>query len=166
MFTNPLTQKFSEFLNEIGLEIYPRRLEDETFLNGILIENGQLFVDESRLEFPGDILHEAGHLATAPAGLRPNLSDTVELPDFNMDSLETAAMLWSLAAAVHLQIDPRIVFHANGYKGKSEELLFSYSLGVFFGINILEENEMAFSQNSAAQKGVAPFPAMHKWLRD
>lgn len=166
MFTNPLIRKFAEFLHEIGLKISLRNLEGETFLRGILIENGELFVDESRLEFVGDILHEAGHLATAPAEFRPRLSDTVELPDFNMDSLETAAMLWSYAAAIHLKIDPRIVFHPHGYKGSSEGILFNYSLGMFMGIQVLEESEMAFGQNLAAQKNVEPFPEMQKWLRD
>lgn len=166
MFTNPLTRKFADFLHEIGLKISPRNLEGETFLRGILIENGELFVDESRLEFVGDILHEAGHLATAPAEFRPRLSDTVELPDFNMDSLETAAMLWSYAAAIHLQIDPRIVFHPHGYKGSSEGILFNYSLGMFMGLQVLEESEMAFGQNLAAQKNVEPFPEMQKWVRD
>lgn len=166
MFTNPLTRKFADFLHEIGLKISPRNLEGETFLRGILIENGELFVDELRLEFVGDILHEAGHLATAPAEFRPRLSDTVELPDFNMDSLETAAMLWSYAAAIHLKIDPRIVFHPHGYKGSSEGILFNYSLGMFLGIQVLEESEMAFGQNLAAQKNVEPFPEMQKWLRD
>lgn len=166
MFTNPLTQTFADFLTEIGLKITPRALADDTFLHGILIENGAIFVDEARLEYPGDILHEAGHLATAPAALRPFLSDTVALPDFNMNSLENAAMLWSYAAAVYLQIDPRIVFHAGGYKGKSEAILFNYSLGVFMGINVLEEAEMAFTPQTAASRSVNPFPAMHKWLRD
>ncbi|MCD9188212.1 MAG: hypothetical protein LUM44_17475 [Pyrinomonadaceae bacterium] len=166
MFDNHLTRKFADFLHEIGLKVSPRNLEGETFLRGILIENGEIFVDETLLEFPGDILHEAGHLATAPAKFRPQLSDTVELPEFNMDSLETAAMLWSYAAAIHLEIDPRIVFHPHGYKGNSEGILFNYSLGMFMGIHVLEESEMAFGQNPAAQKNVEPFPKMQKWLRD
>lgn len=166
MFQNPLTQKISEFLIAIGLEVFPLKIDDETFLNGILIKNGQLFVDESNLEFPGDLLHEAGHLAVAPANLRSQLSDTVELPDLNIDSLESAAMLWSYAAAIHLQIDPRIVFHEGGYKGNSESILFNYSLGVFFGLNLLEEAEMTFNSVNAKIIGIEPFPRMVKWLRN
>lgn len=165
MFKDPLITKFSVFLNRLGLNIYARSLDDETFLSGLLIENGEIFVDEARLAFPGDILHEAGHLATAPAKFRPQLSDTVMLPDFDMDSLETAAMLWSFAAAKHLQIDLRIVFHQGGYKGRAEGILFNYSIGLFMGLHILEEAEMAFGDTLAAQKGVEPFPKMQKWLR-
>lgn len=166
MFTNPLTQRLADFLIGIGLEIVSFETESETFLPGILIRNGKILVDEKRLLFPGDLLHEAGHLAVAPAELRKLLSDEVELPDFNMDSIESAAMLWSYAAAIYLKIDPRIVFHENGYKGNSESLLFNYSLGVFLGINVLEDAKMAFSFEKAVKLNVAPFPEMLRWLRD
>lgn len=166
MFENELIRKFAEFLNEIGIGIHPRKLDGKTFLKGILIENGEIYVDETIIEFPGDILHEAGHLATAPARLRPHLSDTITVPDSNMDEMEFAAMLWSYAAAVHLRIDPRIVFHPHGYFGKSEAILFNFSLGMFMSIHILEKAEMAFGQNLANQKGLEIFPKMYKWLRD
>ncbi|HQU86824.1 MAG TPA: hypothetical protein PKY59_27065 [Pyrinomonadaceae bacterium] len=166
MFENELIQKFADFLNGIGLKIHPKKLDEKTFLKGILIENGEIFVDENLLDHPGDILHEAGHIATAPAAIRPQLSDTVTVPDSNMDTMELAAMLWSYAAAVHLQIDPRIVFHPHGYYGRSESILFNFSLGMFMSISILEEAEMAYGQNLANQKGLEIFPKMYKWLRD
>ncbi len=166
MFKNHLTQKITEFLIEIGLEVIPTNFNRETFLPGILIKDGKILVDEEKLKFPGDLLHEAGHLAVAPANVRNRLSDEVELPDFNMDSIESAAMIWSYAAACYLEIDPRIVFHESGYKGNSESLLFNFSLGVFLGVNVLEEAEMTVTEAKANELTIAPFPKMLKWLRD
>jgi len=166
MFENELNKKIAQFLNEIGIRTIPAKLDSETFLPGILVKNGALLVDEEKLSFPGDLLHEAGHLAVAPADLRAELSDEVILPGVNLEVLETEAILWSFAACIYLEIDPRIVFHASGYKGKSESLLFGFSLGMFPGLKGLEENEMAFSSIKAQEKGVEPFPKMQKWLRD
>ena len=47
-------------------------------LPGLAIEHGAILVDEQRLSHPGDILHEAGHLAVAdPVGRNaPTLSPT------------------------------------------------------------------------------------------
>ena len=165
-FQNDLTVKIAGFLNEIGIQTIPARLTEKTFLPGILVKDGALLVDEEKLTFPGDLLHEAGHLAVAPAALRDKLSDEVILPDVNLDVLESQAILWSYAACLYLEIDPRVVFHASGYRGKSESLLFNFSLGVFLGLNGLEENEMAYSERRAGECGVQPFPAMQKWLRD
>jgi hypothetical protein len=166
-FQNDLTLKIAAFLNEIGIPVQPAELAGETFLPGILVKDGALLVDEAKLAYPGDLLHEAGHLAVAPAALRHQLNDEVVVPGVNLHALESQAMVWSYAACVHLEIDPRIVFHPNGYKGKSESLLFAFSLGVFPGLNGLEEKEMAFCERTAQMRGgVAPFPAMQKWLRD
>ena len=165
-FQNELTRKIAGFLNAIGIPTVPAEISAETFLPGILVRRGTLLVDEEKLAYPGDLLHEAGHLAVAPADLRDQLSDEVILPDVNLGALESQAIVWSYAACVHLEIDPRVVFHAGGYKGKAENLLFNFSLGVFPGLNGLEENEMAFGERRARELGVEPFPAMRKWLRD
>jgi len=166
LFQSELTGAIAEFLNGIGIRAMPARLEAETFLPGIMVKNGTLLVDEAKLLFPGDLLHEAGHLAVAPAALRETLSDEVILPDFNLDALETQAIAWSYAACLHLSIDPRVVFHENGYKGNSESLLLGFSLGVFPGLSGLEENRMAYSEIKSREIGVLPFPNMQKWLRD
>ena len=166
LFQNDLTDKIAGFLNAIGIPTLPAELDRETFLPGILVSEGTLLVDEEKLAFPGDLLHEAGHLAVAPGNLRSQLSDEVVLPDVNPDALEVEAMAWSYAACVYLQIDPRVVFHENGYKGKSESLLLNFALGVFVGVNGLERDGMTFSEMTARESGVAAFPAMLKWLKD
>lgn len=167
MFKNSLTRQIARFLNEIGLETIPGRLGDDTFLAGILIENGKIYVDEAKLAFPGDLLHEAGHLAVTPESLRPHLSDEIALPgEFNIDAIEVAAIAWSYAAALHLGIEPRVVFHAGGYKGNSESLLLNFSLGAYIGVNTLEAAGMTATGENARRLGVKPYPQMLKWLRD
>jgi len=167
MFKNPLTQQIAEFLDEIGLEIIPRQLAGNTFLSGILIESGKIFVDESKLAYPGDLLHEAGHLAVMPKNLRAHLSDEIALPgEFNIDAVEVAAIAWSYAAALYLELNPRVVFHEGGYKGNSESLLMNFSLGVYIGVNSLEEAGMTATGENARKLAVEPFPQMLKWFRD
>lgn len=167
MFENDLTRRIAEFLIEIGLQIVPKQLDENTFLSGIFIENGGIFVDESKLAFPGDLLHEAGHLAVMPKYLRAHLSDEIELPgEFDIDAVEVASIAWSYAAALHLDLNPRVVFHEGGYKGNSESLLMNFSLGVYIGVNILEDTEMTATGENARRLGVSPYPQMLKWLRD
>jgi hypothetical protein len=166
MFNNPLTRKIADFLREIGLRINLRQLDEETFLSGIFIEQGEIFVDENKLAFPGDLLHEAGHLAVAPANLRGQLSDEVILLGFDLDKIEAGAIAWSYAAALYLKLDPRIVFHKGGYKGRSDALLFNFSFGIYIGVNILEEAGMTAIGENAAKCNVLPYPQMIKWLRD
>ncbi|HEX8248014.1 MAG TPA: hypothetical protein VF599_07570 [Pyrinomonadaceae bacterium] len=167
MFTNHLTQQIAEFLIGIRLEVIARNLDKNTFLSGIFIENGKIFVDESKLAFPGDLLHEAGHLAVVPKDLRAHLSDEIALPDeFNIDAVEVASIAWSYAAALHLDLNPRVVFHEGGYKGNSESLLMNFSLGVYIGVNTLENAGMTATGENARRLGVSPYPQMLKWLRD
>jgi hypothetical protein len=166
MFQHPVTRKIADFLIEIGMEVRPRNIFGKSFLSGILIENGQLFVDEDRLTFPGDLLHEAGHLAVAPADIRNTLSDEVELPGFNINLVEAGAIAWSYAAALHLGLGPEIVFHDGGYKGKSGNLLLNFSVGVYVGVNLLEDAGMTKSPQNAGLSGTAPYPAMIRWLRE
>ncbi|HEX9962076.1 MAG TPA: hypothetical protein VGB00_14165 [Pyrinomonadaceae bacterium] len=167
MFKNHLTRQIAEFLTGIGLQVICRELGENTFLAGIFIENGKIYVDESRLAFPGDLLHEAGHLAVMPENLRAHLSDEITLPaEFAIDAVEVAAIAWSYAAALHLGLDPRVVFHEGGYKGNSESLLINFSLGVYIGVNTLENAGMTATGEKARQLGVQPYPQMLKWLRD
>jgi hypothetical protein len=165
-FRNDLTQKIAGFLNSIGIAVIPFQIHTKTFLPGILVENGKLLIDQKKLTFPGDLLHEAGHLAVAPASLRDSLSDEVILPGVNLDVLETQAIAWSYAACLALEIDPQIVFHEGGYKGQSDNILFNFNLGIFLGLNGLESCGMAFSEGKAKALGVLPYPKMQKWLRD
>lgn len=166
MLQNELTEKIAKFLEEIGIEVFTAKISSETFLPGIVVKNGTLLVDKEKLLYPGDLLHEAGHIAVTPAHLRNELNDEISLPDFLLGILETEAIIWSYAACVYLGLDPRIVFHSNGYQGKSEALLLNFSIGIFPGINQLEDAGMTFSEQTAAKLGAESFPKMIKWCKD
>ena len=114
MFANPLTERLADFVRGIGIDVRPAQLPDTTFLPGIEIRDGMILIDEERLAYPGDLLHEAGHLAVIDPSERtaPSLSPS--------DGDEMAAIAWSYAAARHLDIDPAIVFHPHGYRGSSK----------------------------------------------
>ncbi len=165
-FKNPLTQKIAIFLNEIGIPVASGEIPHKTFLPGVLVDKGGLVIDEAKLLYPGDMLHEAGHLAFAPWAIRPTLSGEIVLPGVNPDVTEVQAISWSYAAAVRLQIDPEIVFHADGYRGRSEGILFNFSIGIYLGLPGLEREGMAYSPSRAAEIGVSAFPTMQKWLAD
>jgi hypothetical protein len=68
MFANPLTERLADFVRGIGIDVRPAQLPGPTFLPGIDVRDGILLIEEQRLAYPGDVLHEAGHLAvTDPA---------------------------------------------------------------------------------------------------
>lgn len=165
MFENRLTQRIVDFLTSIGLDIRPGKIADDTFLTGIRIDKGTMTVDEERLEFPGDLLHEAGHLAVAPPHIRAVLSDKVEIPDVDIDPIEAGAIAWSYAAALHLGLNPAIVFHEGGYLGKSKKLLVNFQMGVYLGVNVLEGAGMAVASGKASDETTV-YPQMLKWLSD
>ncbi len=163
---NSLTQKIIGFLTEIGIEIVPARISDETFLPGILVENGKLLVDEEKLKYPGDLLHEAGHLALATSETRSSLSGEVILPDENMNEIEIGVIAWGYAAIVFLNIEPQVLFHEGGYHGKSESLIMTYSMGVYPGAFSLQKFGLTLTGKSAEESNIAPYPNMLKWIRD
>jgi hypothetical protein len=166
MFRDPLTSRIVEFITAVGIEVVPARLEGECFLPGIRVEGGRLLVDESQLTYPGDLLHEAGHLAVAPGDVRPGLSGEVIVPGADIDALEVQATAWAYAAVVHLGLDPKTLFHEGGYAGKSQGLLFTYGSGVYPGAYGLQEAGMTAAPGVARELGVAPYPNMLKWVRD
>lgn len=130
-----------------------------------MLESGGLLVDESRLAYPGDLLHEAGHIAVAPADARGAMSGSVDVPGIDTATLEWAAIPWSYAAALAIGIDPALVFHGGGYGGHSPGLLTNFRVGVPIGVHLLEEAGMSFGGKRAAELGVEPFPHMLRWLR-
>jgi hypothetical protein len=106
-FLDPVTQKIVEFLRAIGVQVAPTATEEDMVLPGIRIANGSLLIDEERLLWPGDLLHEAAHLALAPTNRRAALSGDTG----NDGGEELGSLAWSWAALVHLGLDPEVVFH-------------------------------------------------------
>ena len=161
MTNEDVTDLIIGFLREIGLTVSETELGDEAFLPGILVSSGELLIDRSRLKYPGDLLHEAGHLAVVPAEQRTCLSGKVDLGAGPMDPYEAAAVAWSYAAALHLNLDPRLVLHADGYMGMGERLLSNFQLGVYLGLPPLIDAGLTRSPLSA---GRGSYPSMIKWL--
>jgi hypothetical protein len=160
---DPLAARIAAFLESIDLPVRPGELRESTFLPGITIEAGVLVIDEGRLLHPGDLLHEAGHLAVLPPALRSRVH-----ADVGDDAgLEVAAIAWSYAAAVQIGIDPSVVFHEAGYRGGSQALIDNFTAGRYVGVPLLEWAGLTAGGGGRAEAlGVAPYPSMLKWLRE
>lgn len=154
--SNIIIEQIVSFLNSIGIRVIEQQLPNDTFLPGLSIEKGTILMDTQKLKYPGDLLHEAGHIAVTEEKTRP-LTGTKELEDsWPTDGEEIVAILWSYAAAFHLKIDLEIVFHPNGYKGSSEWLMDSFNNKNYIGLPLLEWMGLC-------NKG--EFPKMKRWLR-
>ena len=154
-----MTERIVEFLFGIGLNVKMAPIEGRAILPGITIEDGVVIVDEAALKHPGDLLHEAGHVALTPPPDRPSLN----LNAGDDPGEEMAAIAWSYAAALHLGLDPAVVFHADGYRGGSESILENFADGHTFGVPVLQWLGMAARDDD---DGMPPYPRMIKWVRE
>lgn len=147
------------FLEEIGLVWECAELAAGSFLPGLEIAAGRLRVDPGALRYPGDILHEAGHLAVTPAAERGRLG-----PEGLADpGLEIAALAWSYAAALHLGLAPEVVFHPDGYKGQADWIAATLGSGASLGQPLLAWMGLTRWQGFGADGPT--YPAMARWLR-
>ncbi len=152
------------FLQQIGLTAqYGELAQQDCFLPGCSIANGEIIVDKHLLLYPGDILHEAGHLAVVPAAERCTLHSDQIANRTDAPAEEMMALAWSYAACVFLSIDPHFVFHDNGYKGGGNNLVENFQAGRYIGVPVLEWLGMTTTD---ANSGIPVYPAMIKWLRD
>ena len=154
-------QQAVSFLEEIGITVHFDIIESKTFLPGISIANGSIVVDKSKLKYPGDILHEAGHIAVVPAAERNTLSEDSIAKREMREAEEMMAIAWSYAACIHLGIDAKFVFHDNGYKGGGSSIADNFKEGRYFGVPVLKWVGMC--NNQEEENG---YPKMIKWLRD
>jgi hypothetical protein len=161
-FKNPVISSMAGFLTDIDLIVKSAAISHKTFLGGLLIKHGELWIDESRLAYPGDVLHEAGHLAILPPRQRQQLNENVG----NDGGQEMAAIAWSYAAALHLGLDPAIVFHPDGYKGGAQAILDNFAQGRYVGVPYLEWLGMTIDRKKAILVHAPPYPHMLKWLND
>ena len=117
MTGNQNFEKALGFIKSIGIKITFTSLNEQPcFLPGLLIDNGSILVDKDKLLFPGDILHEAAHIALVPEEERKTLDGEIIGKRKDAAAEEMAAIAWSYAACLHLDIDPHFVFHEKGYK--------------------------------------------------
>jgi len=162
LFANPLTRQLTDFISGIGIPVRAGATPDHVILPGILIDQGMLIVDESKLKYPGDLLHEAGHLAVMPGAQRNTLHYDVSKNAGD----EMAALAWSWAALVHLNLPPEVVFHRDGYKGQSEWLIATFSSGGNIGVPLLQWMGLTNAPGKTLAAGAKVFPDMLRWLRE
>jgi hypothetical protein len=151
-FRNPLTQRIAEFLRGIGVTVRTGAIPDATFLPGIQMERGELVVDEARLLYPGDLLHEAGHLAVMAPARRAALEGFAG----EDGGEEMAAIAWSWAAAIQMGLAPEVVFHEAGYRGGGGSLIENFASGHYIGVPFLVWVGLTDGG----------YPEMIRWLRE
>lgn len=156
-------EKAISFIKRIGIEIEFKLINPSTcFLPGLLIEQGKIIIDQSKLEFQGDVLHEAGHIAVVPASERDTLDGSTIGRRKDAAAEEMMAIAWSYAACAHLNINPEFVFHSNGYKGGSSSLIENFGAGRYVGVSVLQW--LGMTAPLGYDNGV--YPNMIKWMRD
>ena len=161
-----LFEKATGFIRSIGIAVHFRPMEDYCFFPGISITNGEIVVDMDKLKYPGDILHEAGHIAVVPAADRNVLNEDSIAKREQREAEEMMAIAWSYAACVHLGIDAGFVFHDDGYKKGGSEIAMNFKEGRYFAVPMLQWTGMAIEKKNEAEPDQPVYPAMLKWLRD
>ncbi|MBN3584192.1 hypothetical protein JYB64_17470 [Algoriphagus aestuarii] len=144
------------FLNEIGIPTVGTTLEEDTFLPGLKIDSGQLYYDPEKLKYPGDLLHEAGHIALMTAEEKETIIGNVKNYRSPNQDDEMGVMCWTYAALIHLDLPPEVVFHPEGYKGESQMLIQEFTNGHYRGLPLLVWMDLTEYES---------FPKMKKWIR-
>jgi len=154
------------FLKAIGIPVHFRPIATDCFLPGISIVNGEIVVDMEKLKYPGDILHEAGHIAVVPAIERSTLNEHAIGQREQRDAEEMMAIAWSYAACVYLDIDASFVFHEGGYKVGGSQIADNFKKGNYFGVPMLQWVGMALEKKNEEEPYKPVYPAMLQWLRN
>ncbi|AFD07701.1 hypothetical protein [Solitalea canadensis] len=159
-----ITTLFVDFLKEIGIGVSFKSITEPTIVPGVTIQKGSVVIDQEQLLYPGDILHEAGHIAVMPPEIRPTLDGTLNDCDLHRGG-ELMAIAWSYAACIHLKIDPHIVFHEFGYKDSGANLVDNFQKKQFVGVSTLQWCGMTNDPTSNKDLSLPMFPIMKSWLR-
>jgi hypothetical protein len=157
-----ITARIVAFLRGIGLDVAPEALRPDTFLPGLRIVGGTLRYDAAALRHSADLLHEAGHLAIAPAAIRPLLDDA--LGDHADPVTEVEAIAWSYAACRELGLPIELLFHADGYNGRADGLRATFGAGVYPGAHGLAARGMTTLRRAPGEGAPGVYPRMLRWL--
>ncbi len=159
-----LLLKITNFLDEIGIKYRFTAINEDTFLPGLKIDKGELLIDENKLKYVGDILHEAGHIALLPPEIRNDLSGSLENQP-EPEGTEMAVIAWTYAACKAIPIPTAIVIHNEGYKGTAESIIKNFDEGHYFGVPILQWLGMTNEKKSILKSDQLVFPKMSFWVR-
>ncbi len=155
-----VVKEIVSFIRRIGLACDEGCVPEVCFLPGISLKDGGIVFDPLRMTYPGDLLHEAGHLAVMPPFRRQSTCHTAG----NDPGEEMMAIAWSYAAALHIGIDPAIVFHEGGYRSGSKAILENFGAGRYVGVPMLAWLGMTNSDSKAPLASPNRYPKMEKWL--
>lgn len=148
------------FFIDIGLTYQLTRFDDVTFLPGVKICGERLLIDLEKLTYPGDLLHEAGHIAITPDRQRHSLYGDMK-KNGHQGGEEMAAIAWSWAALKRIGLPPEFLFHPEGYRGGSASLITAFNQSNGFGHPLLSSWFMCEPPNHPDG-----FPNMQRWFRD
>ena len=151
--------RIGAFLQEIGIEVEVGPVEGSV-LPGMTVRRGRICVDPDIPAYPGDLLHEAGHVAVSDPATR----DAIEAIEADPGD-EMAAIAWSVAAAHACGIPLETLFFDEGYRGGAVALRKAFTGRAAVGVPMLASFEMTAEPHRAEEWGVPAFPAMSRWLR-
>jgi hypothetical protein len=159
MFSDPLVNKLADFVRSAGIDVRPSAINWKTQFPGLDVSSGAVLADETRLIHPGNILHEAGHIAVHDPARRAHKKF---LPT---KGEELAALAWSYAAVVQLGLGAELVFYPGSYHGWATALIDNFAEGRYVGVPLLQRYGMAVETGRASTLGVKPYPHMLNWVR-
>ena len=150
-----------DFIQQIGIGISFEPNSEPAIMPGICIRGGKIIVDKANLLYPGDVLHEAGHIAVVPEGERSSLNNDTIARRPMAPAEEMMAIAWSYAACVHLGLPSSFVFHDHGYHGGGKSLRENFDGGYYFGVPMLQYLGLC---SRAGQSEQSQYPVMLHWV--
>lgn len=159
-YPNKAFEASVQFIKSLGINVHFKTLDPAQILPGISIEQGAIFIDEKQMLFPGDVLHEAGHIAVVPLAERHTLNKETIGKRTDAPAEEMMAIAWSFAACIHLQLPPEFVLHDDGYKGGGSLICENFKNGQYFGVPMLQYRGMCYASPNEVHDA---YPVMIKW---
>ncbi|MFN3849085.1 MAG: hypothetical protein ACK4NY_06635 [Spirosomataceae bacterium] len=157
-------KKILSFLDKIGIPYEFTNIEKECFLPGLFIDKGTLLIDKNKLKYVGDVMHEAGHIALMSPEERQTVSGSLE-GILYPEAVEMMTLAWSYAACLEIELDPFVVFHKDGYKGDSENIVSNFQQGGIIGLPMLQWLGLTNDIIDPSQNKTVAYPKMITWIR-
>jgi hypothetical protein len=151
--------KIGAFLEGIGIAVEACPTGD-SLIPGMTVRLGRVRVDPQVAAYPGDLLHEAGHVAVSDPATRATIESIPVDPGDEM-----AAIAWSVAAARACGTALETLFFDEGYRGNAGALRTAFGGTGWVGVPLLAAFGMTAEPRRAAEWGVPAFPEMTRWLR-
>jgi len=161
-FSMPHLQEIVDAVRSVGVPVIKTTVPDDCLLPGVLIDRGQLLVDESKLAHAGDVAHDAAHIAVMTPEQRARAVGTLP-PD---PAQEIVAHAWCYALAKSFDLPVEVIFH-DAYAAGGPTLRAGFEDGALIGQPLLEWFGMTSMRGDGDPQSDLPrFPNMGKWIRD